>query len=244
MIRALAILARVSFVIVCGPALIFAEPASPDFRLDGASDLSLRADALYRSDLSPSAGPTSATSNLGSLAPLETLSLAADVNDRGSSYFAARIGPMFFVDDLEDLGTGFTIEGAFGFRPIRFLAIEFQTGYFRGEDDSGSSESDLWGIPFLINAKVCLPLLFLELYGGLGIGGYYIHSSADTGAVDDDEDDFVFGGNAFVGLGVTLGPVLVGLEGKYILTSDVDGPFGSEFTLEAFAAMAVVDVRF
>jgi hypothetical protein len=229
-------------VLVAAPAFVLADPAAPDFRLEGARDLGLRADALYRDEAVPRAGPTSAASSLGSLTALESLSMGAD-ND-GKSYSAFRIGPLFFIDDLEDLGTGFTIEGAFGFRPISLLAIEIQSGYFRGEDDSGSSQGDVWGIPLLVNAKLTIPILILEIYGGLGVGGYYIHSHADAGPVDDDEDDFVFGGNAFVGVGVSLGPVMVGVEGKYILTTDVDGPFDTNFTFEGFAAMAVVELRF
>src|SRR4029450_11515327 len=173
MARVPAIVALVSFVMVSAPALVLAEPASTDFRLEGASDLSLRADSLYRNDDTPGAGPTSAVNSLGSLAPLEALSLGA--GGGGSSYTAARIGPLFFINDLEDLGTGFTIEGAFGFRPISLLAIEIQSGYFRGEDDSGSAQSDVWGIPLLINAKLTIPILILEIYGGVGLGGYYIH---------------------------------------------------------------------
>ena len=243
MLKAHALVAIVLLALVASPALVRAEPALPDFRLEGASDLSLRADALYRDDGMPRAGSTSAASTRGSLTALAPLSLGADAAAEGS-YTAARIGPLFFLDDLEDLGTGINIEGAFGFRPISLLAIEIQSGYFFGEDDSGTNHGDVWGIPLLVNAKVCIPILILELYAGLGIGGYYIHSHAESGPLDDDEEDFVVGGNAFVGVGIGLGPVSVGVEGKYILTEDVDGPFGSDFKLEGFAAMAFAELRF
>jgi hypothetical protein len=242
--RALALAAVTGSLSLVSASFARAEPGGLDFSLGGAAGLDLRSTSLYAGDIAPAATGGAAASGPGLLSAVAPVSLGADDGGgKSTTYIAARGGPLFYIGDLEDLGTGFTIEGAVGIQPIRFLAIEIQSGYFWGEDNDGTLQADLWGIPLLVNAKLCIPIFFLELYGGLGLGGYYVHAEADSGVVDDDEDDVVFGGNAFVGVDLDLGPLFVGVEGKYILTADVDAPGGGNFTLEGFAAMAVVGLR-
>jgi hypothetical protein len=208
---------------------------------------------LYRGDGSPagliladdrlealaSLGPAPATGLASAVAPS---TLGAE-GDHSGSYFAARIGPLWFIEDLEDLDVGFNAEVAFGFRPISLLAFEFQSGYLWGETD-GSLDAEIWGIPFLVNAKLIIPVLILEVYAGVGFGGYYIDTEASTVGLSDSEEDIVFGGNAFVGAGFVLGPFAVGVEGKYIQTDDFDAPGGSEAKLQGFAAMAYMTFYF
>jgi hypothetical protein len=207
---------------------------------------------LYRGDLS-SHGLTLAGDRLEALATLgsaPTTGLASAVapsalgadddggrRDGMGSYIAGRIGPMWFYEDLENLDTGLNAEIAFGIKPIRFLAIEFQSGFMWGEGRGGDVE--FWSIPVVVNAKAIIPLFFLEIYGGLGIGGYYTNSEV----LSSDDQDFVFGWNAFLGAGFTLGPVALGLEGKYIQTEDFDVP-GTEAKLQGFTLMAALTFYF
>jgi hypothetical protein len=194
------------------------------YRGGGSGGLTLAADSL---EAVAQAGPAPSAGLTTTLAPM---ALGAE-GDTGT-YISARLGPLWFLEDLEDFDVGFNGEIAVGNRIFSFLAVEFQSGYFWGEEDS---DTELWGVPFVVNAKGILPLFFLEIYGGIGIGGYYINLDFPGG----DDDDFVFGGNIFLGAGLDVGPVGVGLEGKYILTEEFDTP-GPDASFEGFALMAYV----
>lgn len=188
-----------------------------------------------RLDALAAAGPTPSVGVASVLAPLS----AAD-SGGGSSYIRGRIGPLFFIEDLEDLDVGFDAEVAFGYRLMPFLAFEIQSGYFWGEYDEGGVKAELWGVPVVANLVAIVPVLILEVYAGIGVGGYYI----DTDYNGVGEDDIVLGGNAFVGVGLTLGPVELAVEGKYIHTADFDIPGGGEANLQAFAVLACVGIGF
>ncbi len=110
------------------------------------------------------------------------------------SYWAAKAGPLFFLGDTDDLDTGLNLSFAYGVQLVKILGIELESGYLWGEDTSGVDE-ELQGIPIMANAKLSLPILFLNVSGGAGVGGIYLDH--EVGSVD--EEDFVFGGNLFLG---------------------------------------------
>jgi hypothetical protein len=193
-----------------------------DFSMDG---LSFQASNMY------SVPPTAL-----SLGPAAGLGAMED--GVGSTYLQGRMGPLFFLGDVDDLDTGLNVELSYGYQILELLSVELQTGTFWGEDDP----VDLWGVPISLNGKVTLPITFLELYGGAGIGGYYVNVDVG-GSFDDDDDDFVFGGQLFLGVGVELGPVFVGGELKYIVTDEAD-IFRDSFNLEGLALMATVAIKF
>jgi hypothetical protein len=206
----------------------------------GSSGLTLAGDRL---EALATAGPAPAA-GLATAAGSASLGLAGDVG----SYIVGRLGPLWFIEDLEDLDTGFNAEVGFGYRALPFLAFEIHSGYFWGEDD-GTPDSELWGVPIVANVKLIIPILILEVYAGAGIGGYYIDTEASGGVAgvpqfDDEEEDIVVGGNAFVGAGFTLGPVGLGVEGKYIHTDDFDVAGGGHANLQGFAAMGYVYLSF
>ena len=187
-------------------------------------------------------GPAPTTGLASAVAP-SALGADDDGGRKGmGSYIAGRIGPMWFYNDLEDLDTGLNAEIAFGIRPIRFLAIEFQSGFMWGEGDGGDAE--FWSVPVVVNAKAIIPLFFLEIYGGLGIGGYYTNTEASGTLLSGDDQDFVFGWNAFLGAGFTLGDLALGLEAKYIQTEDFDAPGATQAKLEGLAVMAYLTFYF
>lgn len=198
------------------------------YRVDSSGGLTLAGDSL---EALAAAGPAPAAGLTTAVAPM---TLGAD-GDKGS-YVTAKLGPLWFIEDLEDFDVGLNFEAAFGSRLLSILAVEFQSGYFWGEDGS----VDFSGVPFLLNAKLILPIFFLEAYAGIGLGGYYVNIDAPGG----DEDDFVFGGNAFLGAGLDVGPVGVGLEGKYIQTDEFDAPGPGELSFQGFALMAYLTLQF
>jgi len=196
------------------------------YRGGGSGELTLAGDSL---EALAAAGPAPAAGLTTTVAPM---ALGAE-GDKGT-YITAKLGPLWFLEDLEDFDVGFNGEIAVGNRIFSFLAVEFQSGYFWGED---GSDAEFWGVPFVLNAKGILPLFFLEAYAGIGVGGYYVNFDVPG----DDEDDFVFGGNIFLGAGFDLGPVGLGLEAKYILTDDINVP-GSDISFEGVALMAYVSL--
>jgi len=165
-------------------------------------------------------------------------------DDEVANYIALRAGPFWFLNDLEDLDVGYDVEVAFGWQPINLFALEIYSGAIHGEDDSGSDQAELWAVPFGARAQVLIPLfVFLRLYAGVGAAGYYVASDVDVGAFSDDENDVGVGGEGFVGLRFKLTRLLLGIEGKYMKTSEVDvGP--ARLNIEGVAALAWIGIRF
>jgi hypothetical protein len=194
----------------------------------GLQSVAERLDALSGAASAPTASVASA------IAPL-TL---GDGVVFGSSYVVGKAGPMWFYDDLSPLDVGVNFNLTFGHRILPFLAIEIESGYFWTELEE-SSAVEFWGVPLLVNAKVIIPLAILEVYAGVGIGGFYLEIEEGP----NSEDDIVFGGDAFVGANLKLGPVLLGVEAKYYLAQEFD--LGTiDPNLSALAVMVVVGVDF
>jgi hypothetical protein len=184
--------------------------------------------------LSPVASFSPVTSISSELAPF---ALGASEGS-GSSYVALRVGPIWFLGDMEDLHAGAIAELAFGYRILPILAIELQPGFIWGEDSNPSG--DLWSVPLSANAKLTIPVLIFEVYAGAGAGGYWMHTKSGG----SNEDDFVFGLSGFVGLNFTLGPFLLGAEGKYIWTDKFDTVGSAKPNFEGFALMAQAGLSF
>jgi Outer membrane protein beta-barrel domain len=247
-----------ALVLSLSPSILSAEPPRADASAPGASDgipsLALRSSDLYRSEAVPAAsarsdgwtaGPVAAApAPLGALTGLPTMTLAADNTAATTSYLEARAGPVFFLGDFDNLDTGFNVEGAFGVRPIPFLALEVVGGYLRGEDNGGTVEETLWCVPVVGNVKVTIPLLFFKPYAGIGVGGFYIDTEERTGPLKSTENDWVLGWNAMVGASFEVGPVMLGVEGKYIQTDMANTARGSNARLEVVEVLAAVGVRF
>lgn len=182
-----------------------------------------------------------------SLNALGSLSLAAEAADEADpfrNYLALKVGPLWFLDDLDDFDVGIYTEGVFGYRILRFLAVELASGYFYGEDSHGTVEADAFGVPIQLQLRGSYWFRFLEVYAGIGAGTYYVESEVDVGPLDDRESDWVFGGNAFLGVTANFGRLFVGVEGKYILTDDIDAAGGGTVNLEGVTAMGALGVRF
>jgi len=162
------------------------------------------------------------------------------------SSFTVRLGALTFLDDdLDDLlGTGFYSEIVFGFELARRLYLEFGSGYYTANGSEGDVDATLWGFPALLQGKYFIPIGPLELYGGAGVGMYFLNSKLE---VDDDTDrdsDFTFGGNLCAGLHYVLpSGGYIGLEGKYTNTGDASLE-GVDVNLDSFAIMFVSGFRF
>lgn len=121
---------------------------------------------------------------------------------------------------------------------MRFLsklfALEFEAGYVDVDGSDSGVDSDVWGVPLMVNGRLNVPIWVLDVYGGAGLGGFYYDAEAE-GAVSDDDTGFLFGGNAFIGSTINLAEALaLGLELKYYVTDEI-----SDFDvgLDAYALM-------
>lgn len=239
-------------LVALGPLPV--EASDSDFSFD-ASGLALSAGRLYNDGTvvskaeafpidpaTPEMGVVGGASLLGGVAPL-TLGASGDVM---SAYFAARVGPVWYLDDFEDLDVGIWAEAALGLRVLKILALEFQTGFYYGDLGDGTTfdGGELWGVPLTVNAKVTLPIWFFNLYGGAGIGVYYVDTTVKGGGQRFEGDDWGFGGQAFLGLLFELGGIGLGLEGRYFVTEKVSVAGGGEAQLEGAALLAVLQISF
>ena len=158
----------------------------------------------------------------------------------GSSYIDLKIGPLFFLGDVDSLGTGFQGELVLGYNIIKILGLEFTTGYFWGENKQPTLSEELWGVPVTGGARLTLPILIFNVYGGLALGGYYLDVEVDGIGSDGN---WAFGGNGFLGLTFELWKLAVGVEAKYILTEQVNA-LGGDFQMEGVALFITAGLRF
>ncbi len=208
------------------------------YREDSRSD---RSEAMESAAVSSpaSAGITPFPPGIG---PLFTSAGDGDGGFR-SWYIEGKAGPFWFSRNFTDLNPGLDTEGVLGVHLIRFLAIEAQSGYLWSEDSTPGSYSQLWAVPIVGNLKLTVPLFIVEPYVGAGGGAFYINTTERrTGVFSDTERDWVGGGNAFAGLNLTLGPLLIGAEAKYILTEKAKTARGRA-ELEGLAIMASLGIR-
>jgi outer membrane protein with beta-barrel domain len=171
--------------------------------------------------------------------PSAAINLGAEEEGSHRAYLEAKVGPIWFVNDFDDLDVGLDFEGALGAHILPFLSVEARSGYIGGDD----SDSDLWAIPLLGNLRLQIPLLLFKPYAGIGGGGFYIHTHETRGAISASENDYAFGWNIFAGLNLTLGPVILGAEIKYLGTESVDTARGPA-KLEGVSLLANLGFRF
>lgn len=179
--------------------------------------------------------------SLGLVPDFSVAALGQDGSEKKKSFFGLKLGAFWGTDDLHDLDEFFYSELVFGRYLIgEFLALEGDIGFFYDDDDVGPFDFTLWGIPLFANARADINILFLDLYGGAGIGGIYVNAEVDSPFGDDNDDDFVVAGDIFLGFLVNLGSLYAGVEGKYIVTDKTD--LGFDF--EGIAVTANVGLRF
>jgi len=250
-------IAVASWMVVTCTGLVLAqegERAAPASGLFSPTDMALTPGGLFsHSDLAgrPRTDETGNDFRLMTMHPRAlSLALPATTSVFGESeggrfsYMTVKAGPLWYLDDLEPLDVGVTAEVLLGMKPLPFLAIEIGAGYLWGEDTGSDPEVELWGIPVMANAKLCIPVLFLEPYAGLGANGYYLNAKVTSSTTGSKRNEsFVFGWSAFVGLNFRLGPVILGAEGKYFMTQEFAFP-GPDPHLEAVAAMVTVGLDF
>jgi hypothetical protein len=141
-------------------------------------------------------------------------------------------GGYYSFQDSARLDDGYIIEGTWMNFFTPNFATEGEIGYVEADGKHNGIKSDLWGIPFMINARVSIPLKTLELYGGGGIGSIYYDVNVDPGA---DVSGWVAAADTFFGVCLNLkNGIVVGAEWKYFFTESVHNLDGG---LDSYAAM-------
>jgi outer membrane protein W len=129
-------------------------------------------------------------------------------------------------DDLELFDTNFAGEVSFGHYINPKLSVDFGIGYLYTD---ASISGYLWGagaeirtIPVTVTLKGIVPFEQGELYGGGGVGVYFVQGEATIvnpyGKFPLDDDDVTFGINFNLGLNINVSEnAFIGVEGKYFL---------------------------
>lgn len=98
-------------------------------------------------------------------------------------------------------GTG--IDFSYSLKPIPYAAVETGIGYYRAErGESGF----LSAVPLTLSARAILPLAFINIYGGGGVGAYYKMAQLDLSdpkrstELTADRSEISFGYHANAGI--------------------------------------------
>jgi len=170
--------------------------------------------------------------------------------DKKGGYIAIKPGAYFPTGDLDDrnFDSSFAGELTVGMYYNRNLALETNIGYFQtGASRSIAGfreEDDIRVVPITATFKGVLPFNGFELTAGVGGGIYIAHLDIDGHNVSKDENDTVWGAHFVAGANVDLSKkVFLGVEGKYIVTSEADFS-GAKVDLNGVIVTGVVGYRF
>jgi hypothetical protein len=147
------------------------------------------------------------------------------LNACSGPYTIARLGTFVPQGDISDLDEGVAGSVTFGNKVLPFLSVEGTVGYADADGQFGASQLDLRMVPLFVDARANVPIVFMDLFGGVGVGGVYADYEA-SGLFSDS--DFVAAAEAFVGVGFGVGRLSVGAEARYLVTDETDAGFAIE----------------
>jgi hypothetical protein len=143
----------------------------------------------------------------------------------------------YYGSDEDGLDDGYIFNVSWMQFLSKILALELEVGYFDVDGSDSGVDIDVWSLPIMLNGRLNVPIWVLDIYGGLGVGGFYYDAEA-SGGLSAEDDGFLFGGDAFVGATINVADAIaVGLEAKYYVSEDADDVDSS---LDAFALMLTV----
>jgi hypothetical protein len=119
---------------------------------------------------------------------------------------------------------------------LGFFGVEFGVGYLQSQNNL----LEVYSVPVMLSGKVQLPILFFVPYLKAGGGAYYTHGSSKIGLGSDSSWDW--GYQAGGGIDFKLGPVILGVEAKYMSVNSSLGM--GNVKLEGVAATGNIGLRF
>lgn len=183
------------------------------------------------------------------------------------NYIVFKPGIFYPQGDIDELGTGFNGEIAYGRRFHPNAALEIGTGYIGTESHTDSAvvygyacelKKELYAVPITVAIKGIAPInKDFDVYAIGGLGAYYANakitfSVAGIGSDSTSDSKWVLGGFAGVGANYNFaGNCFIGIEGKYLWTDEVKMsgniagvPVEAKFNMEGIQGLATIGFRF
>jgi hypothetical protein len=147
-----------------------------------------------------------------------TVAYAADKMTLGKNNFAIKVDSIHFDNDKTDNGV---YVGAEGYTEIeKNLYLGAEVGYTSNDGEvslSGETvNSDVIFLPIEVNLKYAVRIID-HLVISFGIGGSYNYAKEEISG-SDAEDEWLFGGQGFGDINVTIGKVFLGINAKIQFT--------------------------
>jgi opacity protein-like surface antigen len=150
------------------------------------------------------------------------------------TYVTAKLGVVTPQhSDLDGMDSGWTIEGALGYRVNPNFALEFSVGRWEMSGSQSTYDPTLGpvdvkltfvGYPVLVTAKGILPLDRIQLYAAAGAGVHFITATGDVSApglglsASTSDSSSPFAVHLGGGIDVHVAPkVLLGAEFRYVI---------------------------
>ena len=128
-------------------------------------------------------------------------------------------------------------EIAVGLDFARFFGTELSVGYLQPKSD----KVDIYSVPVMVSLKAQFPIAIFVPYLKVGGGGLYTHANSNLGLGSDSS--WNWGYQAGGGIDFRLGPVLLGLEAKYIAVNTANLNVG-DLKMEGVIATGNIGLRF
>jgi hypothetical protein len=143
---------------------------------------------------------------------------AADKITLGKNNFAIKVDSINFDSKLTDDGI---YVGAEGYKEIeKNLYLGAEVGYTSNDGKvslfGATYDTDVIFLPIELNLKYAVRIID-HLIVSLGVGGSYSYAKEEISGADS-EDEWLFGGQGFADINVTIGKVFMGVNYKIQFT--------------------------
>jgi hypothetical protein len=163
-----------------------------------------------------------------------TSAYAADRYALGMSNVALKVDYFSFTDDIFDnidLDNGIYVglESSYALMPNLYLAVEAGWAGTSNDEDiivfrrRTNVDIDVTYVPVELNLKYAVEFAPRWVLGiGAGASYNYFNIDVDIDGTSGDEDDWLWGGQAFADLTYKMGSWFFGVNGKYQFTEDIE----------------------
>ena len=195
-------------------------------------------EAVSPSSPSASAAPAPAISSAPTVTPV-VVTPAEKKKDERSSYIVLKSGPWSLKSDsLTNENANSYGEIAIGGKFNQFFGMEFSVGQFNADAKYGADKADVSTIPVLLSLRLGVPIAIVEPYFFFGGGAYFTTIDVRSRSTSTVAAGYHVG----LGVDVALGPVLVGIEGRYFATAGKT--FDTNISLDGYVYALKAGIRF
>ncbi len=153
-----------------------------------------------------------------------SMGFAAEKATLGKNNFSVKVSSIHFDDGDTDNGISVSAEGYKEIEKNLYLGVE--AGYTNVDGKVNLSgtrvDSDIVFLPIELNLKYAIRITN-HLIVDFGIGGSYSYVKEEISRADEwwesvDLDEWLFGGQCFADVHVTIGKMIIGVNGKVQVT--------------------------